>query len=122
MKKLLLYIILLSYAVVMLKPVLPYINDVISHTFFYAHHMATVHYENGKYHVHYEIARDIKDQKSDKSTSSNLKKDNLTNEHLVTSCLKNNFIVADLATNYLLRPSPDLLNGNVKNNYPPPRV
>jgi hypothetical protein len=122
MKKLLLYIILLSYAVVMLKPVLPYINDVISHTFFYAHHMATVHYANGKYHVHYEIARDIKNQKSDKSTSSNLKKDNLTNEHLVPSCLKNNFIVADLATNYLLRPSPDLLNGNVKNNYPPPRV
>ena len=118
----LLYIILLSYAVVMLKPVLPYINDVISHTFFYAHHMATVHYENGKYHVHYEIARDIKDQKSDKSTSSNLKKDNLTNEHLVPSSSNNNFIVADLATNYLLRPSPDLLNGNVKNNYPPPRV
>lgn len=122
MKKLLLYIILLSYAVIMLKPVLPYINDVISHTFFYAHHMATAHYENGKYHVHYEIARDIKDQKSDKGTSSNLKKDNLTNEHLVPSCFKNNFIVADLATNYLLRPSPDLLNGNVKNNYPPPRV
>ncbi len=122
MKKLLLYITLLSYAVVMFKPVLPYINDVISHTFFYAHHMATVHYENGKYHVHYEVARDIKEEKSDKSTSSNLKKDNLTNEYLVPSSSQNNFIIADLATTYLLLPSPNLLNGNVKNNFPPPKA
>ncbi len=122
MKKLLLYITLLSYAVVMFKPVLPYINDVISHTFFYAHHMATVHYENGKYHVHYEVARDIKDEKSDKSTSSNLKKDNLTNEYLVPSSSQNNFIIADLATTYLLLPSPNLLNGNAKNNFPPPKA
>ena len=38
----------------MLKPAIPYVSDAVSHVLWYNEHMATVHLENGKYHVHKE--------------------------------------------------------------------
>ena len=122
MKKLLLHIILLSYAVVIFKPVLPYITNFAGHVFFYSHHMATVHYENGQYHLHYEVAKDSKEEKSDKETVPSLKKDNSSNEHTISAFTKYNFFISDLLNKYSLSSTPAIVSGSVKNNYPPPRV
>ena len=105
----------------LLKPVLPFVSDCIAHVFFYAHHMATVHYENGKYHVHYEMAKDSKEERSDKNTSTS-KKDNPVNEHLVTVYKQPVYVIALSDNEYALTTSPSLLNGDIKNNYPPPRL
>jgi hypothetical protein len=54
MKKAVIYIILFSYSLMLLRPTVPFIADIIAHTFWYSQHIATVHVENGKYHVHYQ--------------------------------------------------------------------
>jgi hypothetical protein len=69
MKKLFLHIILISYTALLFKPVMPYVNDFISHAFFYAKHMATVHMENGQYHVHFEAAENSKQEKNEGSNT-----------------------------------------------------
>lgn len=82
MKKLLLHIALISYAAVILfKPVLPYVNDFLGHVLFYTKHMATVHYEHGKYHVHFEAAKDVNEESSNTPGSTSSKKDNSITDH-----------------------------------------
>ena len=43
---------------------MPIINDAIAHTFYKMEHLATVHFENGKYHVHAELANAADQQKN----------------------------------------------------------
>ncbi len=84
MKRIPLYILLLSYSALMLKPVSPYISDTIAHIFYYAQHMATVHYENGKFHVHKEVIAAAKEEAAPKDQTSS-KKDNSISDHLATT-------------------------------------
>ncbi|HLY70728.1 MAG TPA: hypothetical protein VKR53_13435 [Puia sp.] len=58
MKKVLIYLVLVSYTTVLVRPAVPFVADVIAHTFWYAHHVATVHFENGRYHVHYQYMKE----------------------------------------------------------------
>jgi hypothetical protein len=51
-KRFAIYILLGFYVLSQLKPMAVVIEDVLAHTFWKAQHMATVHYENGHYHVH----------------------------------------------------------------------
>lgn len=121
MKKLLLHIILMSYAVVVFKPVLPFINDFIGHVFFLSKHMATVHVENGKYHVHYETAKDAKEEKSDKNTAP-LKKYDSPNDQIVTVPNLAAVYAALIENKYFDAGSSATLSGKSGLNYPPPRV
>jgi hypothetical protein len=121
MKKLFLHILLICQAVVLFKPVLPFLSDFVSHAFFYTRHMATVHYENGKYHVHYETARDVKEEKQDKNTPAS-QKDNSTSEYIITTTQQPAFVVLAPKDEYAITTSPQLLNGIVQNNFPPPRL
>ena len=84
MKRITLYILLLSYSALMLKPVSPYISDTIAHIFYFAQHMATVHYENGKFHVHKEVIDVAKEEAAPKDQTSS-KKDNSISDHLATT-------------------------------------
>ncbi len=84
MKRIPLYILLLSYSALMLKPVSPYISDTIAHIFYFAQHMATVHYENGKFHVHKEVIAAAKEEAAPKDQTSS-KKDNSISDHLATT-------------------------------------
>ncbi len=121
MKKLLLHIILFSYAIVMFKPAFPYVEDFISHVLFYKQHMATIHFENGKYHVHTEVAKIAKEENSNKSVPSS-KKDNSTSDHIV---YRNNAVMCVSAINslkYKLPATVVLPDGNLSDNYPPPRI
>jgi mannose-6-phosphate isomerase class I len=55
MKKQLAIILLFCYASVLLRPLVPVVSDFLAHTFWSSDHIATVHYENGHYHLHYEL-------------------------------------------------------------------
>jgi hypothetical protein len=121
MKKLLLHIILFSYAIVMFKPTFPYIKDAVNHLVFYKQHMATVHYENGKYHVHAEVAKNAKEDNSNKNIPSS-KKENTSTDHIVIIHKAVAFITVFASHKYSLPASNDLLAGNIQYNYPPPRI
>jgi hypothetical protein len=58
-KKGLIYLMLSVYVFGLIKPVMPLVNDVLAHTFFKNSHMATIHYENGRYHMHLELQQEI---------------------------------------------------------------
>ncbi len=60
MKNACLYSILFIYGVSAFKPLFPSIADTVAHVFWYSRHVATVHAENGRYHVHLEYARAAK--------------------------------------------------------------
>ncbi len=51
------YTLLCVYSFALLKPIIPVVNDVFAHTFYKLEHLATVHYENGKYHLHTELEK-----------------------------------------------------------------
>jgi hypothetical protein len=65
-RKAIIYAFLCIYSFAVIKPVLPIANDIIAHTFYKMQHMATVHFENGKYHIHAELARESDQQKDSK--------------------------------------------------------
>jgi hypothetical protein len=120
MKQVALYIILFSYSMVMLKPVVPYINDAIAHIFYYTQHMATVHYENGKYHVHREVMDNAKKEASQKEIPTS-KKDNSTTDH---TSFQQKEIPTDLSvhTLYPIGGTTALLCNYLAGEYPPPRA
>ena len=64
----------------MCKSLLPHVSDGIAHAFFYAQHMATVHYEHGKLHVHKEVMDNAKKEASQKELPSS-KKDTAASDH-----------------------------------------
>jgi hypothetical protein len=56
MKKLA-WLIIASYTLLLLQPVMPVLMDVIAHTFWEQQHILTVHEEHGKFHVHQEMVK-----------------------------------------------------------------
>ena len=120
MKKTALYILLFAYTTVMLKPVAPYISDAVAHIFYYSQHMATVHYENGKLHVHKEIIDNAKKDDPAKENPSS-KKENSANDHI--GFLKNDeqqkFFIVISHINSL---SPSLITNDLRRDYPPPKA
>ena len=64
-KRTFIYALLCVYALGLLKPVVPIVNDAIAHTFYKLDHIATVHYEDGKYHLHAELEQEATDMKKE---------------------------------------------------------
>jgi hypothetical protein len=62
--KAIVYAFLCIYTFALLKPVMPIAKDIIAHTFFKMEHIAAIHFENGKYHVHQELAANETEQKN----------------------------------------------------------
>jgi hypothetical protein len=54
-KKTITYVLLLFYCSIPLRPLLVLLTDAIAHTVNKMEHLATVHYENGHYHLHQEL-------------------------------------------------------------------
>ena len=69
-KKAILYTFIFVYGFALIKPITPIVNDVIAHTFYKMEHLATVHFENGKYHVHAELATEHKNESKENVPSS----------------------------------------------------
>jgi hypothetical protein len=122
MKKLLLHIILFSYAIVMFKPAFPYLNDVIAHALFYHQHMATVHFENGKYHVHKEVVKNVTEENSNKNSLPEKKKNSSSYEYIST-LNKSLLPVASLSSSlYAVHQQQHNIFPYLAYNYPPPRA
>jgi hypothetical protein len=120
MKQIALYIILFSYSIVMLKPISPYVSDAVEHFFNYTQHMATVHYENGKYHVHKDLVNQAKKDNPAKENSTT-KKENSQNDYIVIQqkqCLQGLL----LNISYPSSSASDLINNYLAGDYPPPRA
>ena len=84
MKNFLLYLFFFTYSASILKPAVPYLSDLLAHTFYYAEHVKTVHVENGKYHVHHELVKQAQENKADEN-GGYLKKIALPDEHLIST-------------------------------------
>lgn len=67
------YYLLLLYVIFLVKPVIPLIQDIISHTFEKAYHEATVHAKYGVNHAEKEMA-DAESSDNDSSKNQNTTK------------------------------------------------
>lgn len=120
MKKIALYIVLLSYSLVIIKPVSPYFSDAVAHIFYYTQHMATVHYEDGSFHVHKEVmeksAQSEKQQEVPASKKNNSGTDHLSQPEFELLRL---YSVVLKAPVFNSNPLPDCFTGEMT---PPPRI
>ncbi len=114
------YIMVLVFALVMLKPVMPYISDTVAHVFWYSQHMATVHYENGEYHVHKEAVGDINKDATEKNTGL-VKKAFAPTEFIVVSMSLDEPSYFHLNTRFKLSSS-SLSNNYLAHFFPPPKA
>lgn len=120
MKKTALYILLFAYSTVIIKPVVPHISDAVAHIFYYSQHMATVHYENGKLHVHKEIIDNTKKDDPAKESPSS-KKENSANDYinLLANYGQHN---KPVAVSYFVSVQNALPNNYLPGNYLPPKA
>ena len=123
MKKGLLYLVIFSYATIMLKPVLPFITDVIAHTFWYSHHMATVHFENGRYHVHTESMEAAKKEAPINPINNNNTANTTPspNEHMF-AVVTYDFSVPPTVQHHFLHLSTAVTTTVLTGDFPPPKA
>lgn len=76
---------LLAYVFGVLKPLSPIVNDIVQHVFNEASHMATIHYEDGKYHVHKELAVEQSPESTKKGNTDSFSSEELLANHLQSS-------------------------------------
>ena len=103
----------------MLKPVLPYISDTIAHIFWYSKHMATVHYVDGKFHVHKDVMEQEKRNGTEKNPFTE-KKDQSQYEYLIT-LVKPLTLKGIIMNDYFAKPSTPLFTADLITDYPPPK-
>jgi hypothetical protein len=63
-------LVLVFYVVSILKPLKPIAGDMLAHCFWEMEHLATIHVEHGKFHVHAEIAQEEKNTSSPKKSTT----------------------------------------------------
>ena len=88
MKQFFTHIVLFCYVFALCKPVTPAIQDAIAHTFFKFQHISTVHYEDGKYHLHAELAESAKDKKQSPACNDTFLKDAISWYHIIPEKLQ----------------------------------
>ncbi len=104
----------------MCKPVLPLVNDILAHTFWKTEHIITVHHENGKDHLHYELKK-ASDQNSGDANSPAPKSAESVSVHIL---LQNNydFSYSIISEQKYLNGSYNLLSPFLDLNTPPPKA
>lgn len=75
MKKQVAILLLLCNSLALVKPLVPAFADLLSHTFWKTEHLATVHFENGKYHLHIEMEKAGKEDQQNNSKKISEKND-----------------------------------------------
>ncbi len=120
MKKALSYLLLVSYAIILLKPVLPYVTDFIAHAFYKYEHIATVHKENGKTHLHYELQKASEESGTDK-TNLPIKAATEVSPHVFTNMLYS-FAVVKISQQHF--PINTLFSPSIAmaGDFPPPKA
>lgn len=99
---------------------LPSVTDCIAHIFWYSEHMATVHYEHGKYHVHYENINEAKKGNTEKD--SNIPKNETSvSEHMITGD-DYHFAIPPLRQTHFSSFHSFLLQHCLNSDFPPPKA
>ena len=120
-KKIILYALLCVYSFALLKPIMPLANDVIAHTFYKMQHIATVHYENGKYHLHDELAENADQQKAEsKGIPKSAVDETLTNH--ITNEIEKLKIYSPYSSSVIWPEIQFPADVNIKNPTPPPQA
>jgi hypothetical protein len=71
-RKITLYTLICIYSFALIRPAMPLVNDAVAHIFFKMEHLATVHFENGKYHIHAELQKASENTNSKNNTTSSI--------------------------------------------------
>jgi hypothetical protein len=121
-KKIAIYILLSFYVFAQLKPVIVVVEDVLAHTFWKMQHMATVHYENGHYHIHTELS-DISEKES-KNTQQKAPISEKINESAAQNTyeIKFNFYTNSILIPARIHQTQNVLAGFTRINSPPPKA
>ncbi len=69
MKRIISYLVLFSYTIIILKPVIPVVSDSVAHIFWKLEHISTVHSHGGDDHVHQEIIETETQDQKDKTAA-----------------------------------------------------
>lgn len=120
MKKAIIYLLLFSYSLMLMRPVAPFAADIIAHTFWYSQHIATVHFENGKYHVHYQYMSESQKNAPGKNAHAT-KTETFSNDYLVSQ-QEYNFSIRLVMNSYSTKPSSSIPEVYPSCNYPPPKI
>ncbi len=109
------------YVFAQIKPLAVILEDVLAHTFWSVQHMATVHFENGRYHVHTELG-DIS-EKENKNTQQKAPSSEKINENMAqnTHELNFNFQTDSIRIPVMFHQTQDVLAGFKSINSPPPK-
>lgn len=94
--------------------------DMAAHIFWYSKHIATVHVEHGKYHVHCESLEAAKKSYPEKNTAITKAEIILVAEHF-TPQYKYDFTIPLSLTNHFIRTHCFLPDHCLDNEAPPPK-
>jgi valyl-tRNA synthetase len=119
-KKFVIYAFLYVYCFGLIKPIMPIVNDVIAHTFYKMEHLATVHFENGKYHVHEELASEASKRNDAKGTNQFSENETLSS-HIINKKIEYK-IYPSLSSKIIFSKEQHLLDAFVQNVTPPPEA
>lgn len=115
------YLLLFAYSTSALKPLLPYAKDAMAHIFWYSQHIATVHEENGKYHVHYETIDAAKESAQEKS-STTTKPTSFSSEHIFSTESSYAFFIEPIINKACDTYTSQLLTKSAHADDPPPKM
>jgi len=119
-KKVILYTFLVMYIFVQLRPLSAFVQDVLAHTFFKMEHMATVHYENGHYHLHSELKAIHEEDASEKAPAYQ-KVTEITSSHINTQFSLDFFAAANSKSLFCNRKQ-QTTEGYSGLSSPPPKI
>ncbi|MGZ4033872.1 MAG: hypothetical protein ACXVP4_03330 [Bacteroidia bacterium] len=120
-KKFVVYTFLYIYAFGLIKPIMPIVNDVIAHTFYKMEHLATVHFENGKYHVHAELATEAGKQNNDAKGSNQFSSNETLASHIINKKIE--FKIYSSSTSIIITSKKlHLPDAYIQRTTPPPKA
>lgn len=112
---------LFIYVFALLKPLTPILSDFLAHTFWQQDHITSVHFENGKYHMHVELAKEIKEQAPQDTKTTNTSSSDFLSFHTTQTSIRiDAFYTYVLKTYYSGRSNP--ISIMVKPLTPPPQA
>jgi hypothetical protein len=122
MRNKLIYLLLVAYMLLQLSPLVTVLADTLAHTFHSKLHLATVHFENGHYHLHTEL-KTIENTSKEKNTTkpTSEKTNSITAYHLLNQTHFTYKTNANLVS-FPLSTAPAECNGFTQLPYLPPQT
>lgn len=111
---------MLLYITVMLKPLLPIVNDLWEHEFNEIEHISTVHFKYGSHHLQKEVADTGADGAQSKCANT-LKTEDQVPFHISVNSIKFHFASYKSDIEYLVFTLPNLPFVLISNQGPPPK-